>query len=1074
MAKRHHRLLSALLAGLLVSSSAAVTANAATVGTAESGAGSLAKYYSTNGSGIGKEKTITIDGDASDWDESMIVAQGAAWDVANHWKGGHENCVLDTYALFAAWDDSNLYIGWQMVNTTDTWARSGDGPLSDGGRVLDVPLIIALNTGKGDAMTGKTTDGKGIWGADISFQTRVDTLLYMSGKPGLGTPGFFKAADSSGVVNYTDKNSCKTFTETGVEYKLATTNVCSSIWGLNSSESPSDVGDNSADWVDYKTFTGSSGKHDTQFDSFYEAKIPFSALGISKDQLTSNGIGAMVIASRGESGLDCVPFDLCMLDNATGDYSSDPSTSAEKDDADIITVSLASVGNGTITPPASDDDTSTQEPDTSSVIDTTSETVTDTPSTDTSTDTPVVGGTIETPVVTSVNAGESVKVTLGIKDAKNVLGMSNTLEYDSGSLKFVSAKALHSGVQVNTTPAGGAVKWNAQFGDGTKGETFTSETPLVEMTFKSTSSSGVSGKLFTNKCTDIYDYDFNSLSDVSVTGSASADTGDDTDVVVGDLTMYSRATSAKGGKVNITFTADLSAVEGFTETMTYDTTKVKYDGYDAIDGVQVNVDEAAGVIKFNYLGLDAGGADTEVVTFKFTALEDLNDTQVAKTVTDECFDSSHEEVTPTSVIECEVEAEGGTLPAEARKIPVTAKKGDIVRVTFKATSANAAGIQEIVDFSKSALSYNNDAATSLGILNSDASSGRVAWNILFDLDSTGKGKDLTSAPEIAVMTFTALRDIASSDDVLSFTVKEFYDANDNDFDLITTTSAEASVVATGEGKVPVIAKKGNYVKAYCKAIDAPKALGIVEDLVYDASALKYLGKSDEVGHFSMEQADGAIRWSSMFDATGTDLTDHTDLVVFTFYAQKDITSADNVLSYTVSEFYDFDFNDFDTSNKTMVFAVTLADAPVEDDTDTEPGDATDTESESDVPTDTEEPTDTDSQTDTTDSEGTETESDKPSDTDTSSDNTDTDKGTKVLILFGDVDDDKAVNSQDAVLVLRSSAGLEEFEEIQNIAADVNDDETVDSADSLSVLRYSVSLFDDSRTGKTAEITIRFK
>ena len=110
--------------------------------------------YATNPNGVCKEKTITIDGDASDWSDDMLIAQGAAWDIANNWKGGHENCVLDSYALYAAWDNENLYIGWQMVNTTDTWANSGDGPLSDGGRVLDVPLVIALNVGNKTAMNG--------------------------------------------------------------------------------------------------------------------------------------------------------------------------------------------------------------------------------------------------------------------------------------------------------------------------------------------------------------------------------------------------------------------------------------------------------------------------------------------------------------------------------------------------------------------------------------------------------------------------------------------------------------------------------------------------------------------------------------------------------------------------------------------------------------------------------------------------------------------------------------------------------------------------------------------------------
>ncbi len=317
----------------------------------------LSKYYSTNGTGVGKPGNITIDGDFSDWSEDMKIAQGAAWDVANHYKGGHENCVLDTYALYASWDSSNLYIAWQMVNTTDTWARSGDGPLSDGGRVLDVPLILALSVNPDNtSMSNKNSTGGPIWGQKmgLEFDTHVDHLLYMSGKPGLGKPSLFKAVDASGNTNY--EEGCVGFTEGGIEYKMAEGNIEKNIWGLNSSQDPADVADDSADWVDYKTFAGSSATHDTTFDSFYEIKIPLSVLGIDEAYLTKNGIGAMLVATRGESALDCIPFDMSMLDNATADYSADPSTSHEKDDIDVITADFASIGKGVIHGDDDDDD----------------------------------------------------------------------------------------------------------------------------------------------------------------------------------------------------------------------------------------------------------------------------------------------------------------------------------------------------------------------------------------------------------------------------------------------------------------------------------------------------------------------------------------------------------------------------------------------------------------------------------------------------------------------------------------------------------------------------------------------
>ena len=304
------------------------------------------EYYWTNKDGaVGINKTITIDGDASDWSENMKIAQGAAWDVANHWKGGHENCVLDTVGLYAAWDDTNLYVAWQMVNTTDTWSREGDGPLSDGGRVLDVPLILALSVDSSKVkMSNKITKGDFIWGnKGLEFTTHVDNLLYMSGKAGLGTPSLFKAVDANGNTNY--EEGCLGFKENNISYKMAETNINSTIWGLNSSDDPSDVNNPDADWVDYKVFAGASGTHKTTYDSFYEISIPLSVLDITKAQLESKGIGAMLVATRGESALDCIPFDsAAMLDNATGDYGSDPSTSHEKDDVDNITVPFARIG----------------------------------------------------------------------------------------------------------------------------------------------------------------------------------------------------------------------------------------------------------------------------------------------------------------------------------------------------------------------------------------------------------------------------------------------------------------------------------------------------------------------------------------------------------------------------------------------------------------------------------------------------------------------------------------------------------------------------------------------------------
>ena len=303
------------------------------------GAAETGGMYATNPNGVGKEATITIDGSFSDWSEDMLIAQGGAWDIANNWKGGHENCVLDDYALYAAWDDENLYIGWQMVNTTDTWANSGDGPLSDGGRVLDVPLMLAINVGNRPAMTGKMANGKLIWDAlQVEFDTRVDNILLMSGKVGLGTPGYFIAADESGGASY-DADYCLSFKTEGISYAMAEDSMPTQIMGLADSSSPEDAYDSSK----YVDMMGKG--HSRAYDSFYEINIPLKTLGIDKSYIEENGIGVMQLATRGTSAIDCLPHDPSMLDNVTGECAVDPSTSHEKDDTDVITVPLAAVGN---------------------------------------------------------------------------------------------------------------------------------------------------------------------------------------------------------------------------------------------------------------------------------------------------------------------------------------------------------------------------------------------------------------------------------------------------------------------------------------------------------------------------------------------------------------------------------------------------------------------------------------------------------------------------------------------------------------------------------------------------------
>ena len=452
--------------------------------TVNASTGTLCSYYATNPDGkAGVQKTITIDGDAGDWSDDMLIAQGAAWDVANHWKGGHENCVLDTYALYATWDNNNLYVGWQMVNTTDTWAREGDGPLSDGGRVLDVPLILALSVDPtSTSMSNKNTDGNPIWGQKmgLQFDSHVDHLFYMSGKPGLGEPAMFTAVDANGNTNYT--TGCHLFKSSGIEYKMAETNICSKIMGLDYSEDPADVYSEDARWVDYKTFKGSQGTHNTKYDSFYEIKIPLSVLGIDANYIQTNGIGAMVVATRGESGLDCIPFDDTMLDNATGDYGNDPSTSHEKDDQDVITVPFARIGkSGGVVPTTP----ATTAPVTTAPVTTTpvpAQPATKEPVSETLT-VNAKSNLFTTKTVELAENAETVTVRYDLKSAMDLVNGQWKVTYDTSKLNLTTTSAsIMPNISDDVVRANnGTVKGN--FTNVQDLYDFSTTKPFVELTF---------------------------------------------------------------------------------------------------------------------------------------------------------------------------------------------------------------------------------------------------------------------------------------------------------------------------------------------------------------------------------------------------------------------------------------------------------------------------------------------------------------------------------------------------------------------------------------------------------------
>ncbi|MGN1126644.1 MAG: starch-binding protein, partial [Ruminococcus sp.] len=332
-----------------------------------------AGYYDTNPNlQLGRNKTITVDGNTDDWDSSMIIAQGVANDDPRVYMPSamHEQ-PWDAYALYAAWDNDNLYFMWEMANTTYIISPSDNFAASNEARPWrnSIPMYLALSIDPNKQATGKAVGvDKGgntytnpfVWGCDggvakdggTGFTTHIDTLIAMDSNNSNGGASIFKAdtqdTDGTYMFNYDTRIpiGVRSFqaqdNQNGFKIKYANGTKSSSIIGINAPKGSRVMGDNTdpnSNWVDFMDLG-----YKSSYGFIYEVAIPLSTLGIDKDYIETNGIGAMQILTYGTSAMDTLPHDPSVLDNANIPYSYDDSTSHEKEDVDNITVPLARVG----------------------------------------------------------------------------------------------------------------------------------------------------------------------------------------------------------------------------------------------------------------------------------------------------------------------------------------------------------------------------------------------------------------------------------------------------------------------------------------------------------------------------------------------------------------------------------------------------------------------------------------------------------------------------------------------------------------------------------------------------------
>lgn len=316
--------------------SASFTVNAST--------GTLSKYYATNPDNkVGIKKTISVDGDISDWNSSMLIAQATANDDPRVYRDSsmHE-IAMDDYALYACWDDSNLYLMWEMTNVQDVVGGPDDTyPLSQGNIwIYDMPYYLAFDIDPSAGGEGKFTNGETLWNSQLTFDTDVDVLMANSFNYWNGP--FIYKANSNGLFDYGTAQNIHSTT------KLEWGNgiLSKEIYGINGGYGRyhnrviGDMCNDDADWVEFNSL----GHNSDKYDMHWELSIPLSSLGITSSYIEENGIGICKISSFGESAMDCLPYDLSMNDNANKEYSKEPSGSHEKEDADHVTVPFARIG----------------------------------------------------------------------------------------------------------------------------------------------------------------------------------------------------------------------------------------------------------------------------------------------------------------------------------------------------------------------------------------------------------------------------------------------------------------------------------------------------------------------------------------------------------------------------------------------------------------------------------------------------------------------------------------------------------------------------------------------------------
>ncbi|WP_125963012.1 hypothetical protein [Bifidobacterium dolichotidis] len=276
----------------------------------------LVNYYKINETGRGQWKTIDMEQDLHDWDSSMLIAQGVANDDRRAYRDAQNSEIpVDLYALYAAYDSSNLYLMWEMVNPTDAvtpWAQEilWHGKLNERDD-LDFPFYIALKTDKGitsntigqNAFIGGDTS-RTIWNSRNAFTQGITDLVGIHSKVENTDTQLFKG------TNYGGLNATPSYSNiTVMKGNSILSKEVNGFTTYGSGRQTDDVKHDSSNIVDLKT----RGHDPNKYDFHYVVKIPLSNLGISGSYIQQNGIGVQVVSTYSgdkSRGTDSLPYDM--------------------------------------------------------------------------------------------------------------------------------------------------------------------------------------------------------------------------------------------------------------------------------------------------------------------------------------------------------------------------------------------------------------------------------------------------------------------------------------------------------------------------------------------------------------------------------------------------------------------------------------------------------------------------------------------------------------------------------------------------------------------------------------------